>query len=95
MSSRLEFQLTALEDPGNPFTKVPPRSLLHPAHKSIPISLEENWFTDKTEFQTFTDGSKTDKGTASAFCVFCHGFIHHNSEWCSLAKNGSCAVNPK
>ncbi|GBM34237.1 hypothetical protein AVEN_60578-1 [Araneus ventricosus] len=69
-----------------PLYEVPTRSLLHPAHKSIPISLEENWHTIKTEFQIFTDGSKTDKGPASAFCVFRRGFIHYKW-WAKLDKN--------
>ncbi|GBM47933.1 hypothetical protein AVEN_201884-1 [Araneus ventricosus] len=38
--------------------EIPPRSLLHPANKSISISLEENWSTEKTEFKIFSNGSK-------------------------------------
>ncbi|GBM71254.1 hypothetical protein AVEN_130477-1 [Araneus ventricosus] len=71
-----------------PLYEVPPRRLPHPAHKSIRISLEETWRSDKTEFQIFTDGSKTDKGTPSTFCVFCHGFIHHKW-WAKLYDNNS------
>ncbi|GBN98515.1 hypothetical protein AVEN_192513-1 [Araneus ventricosus] len=61
--------------------------ILH-INKSIPISLEEKWRTDKKEFQIFTDGSKTDKGSASAVCVLRHGFIHHNW-WANLDDNNS------
>ncbi|GBM66505.1 hypothetical protein AVEN_23771-1 [Araneus ventricosus] len=38
--------------------------------------------------QIFTNGSKTDKGTASAFCVFRRGFIHHKW-WAKLDDNNS------
>ncbi|GBL92832.1 hypothetical protein AVEN_4539-1 [Araneus ventricosus] len=74
-----------------PLYEVPPCNLLHPANKSIPISLEENWGTDKTEFQIFTDATVQKlirELTASAFCVFCHGFIHHKW-WAKLDDNNS------
>ncbi|GBM96165.1 hypothetical protein AVEN_23258-1 [Araneus ventricosus] len=35
-----------------------------------------------------TNGSKTDKETTSAFCVFRHGFIHHKW-WAKLDDNNS------
>ncbi|GBL83038.1 hypothetical protein AVEN_165272-1 [Araneus ventricosus] len=56
-----------------PLYEVPPRSLLRPAHKSIQTSLEEKWRTNATEFQMFTDGSKTDKpllSVSSAMDIF-------------------------
>ncbi|GBM46352.1 hypothetical protein AVEN_133096-1 [Araneus ventricosus] len=88
LSSRLEFQLTTLEDPGNLFTKIHHAVyfILHINQFSSLIIIK--WLTDGTEFEIFTDGSKTGKGTASTFCVFRHGFIHHKW-WAKLDDTNS------
>ncbi|GBM15514.1 hypothetical protein AVEN_8904-1 [Araneus ventricosus] len=88
MSSPLEFQLTALEDPGNPFTKFQHAGFFILNINNFQSLLKNNGAQTKSNFKFIPNGSKTDTGTASAFYVFRRGFIHHKW-WAKINDNNS------